>query len=465
VTSSAPILFHTYQEKAIRWMIGHRYAAVWLSPGLGKTAITLEVLKVLLKAGQIKRALIICPLRVAYSTWPAEAEKWANFSDLRIAVLHGPKKQEALDSGAEICVTNPDSTPWLFDTARFRASGFDCLVLDESSLYKEGRTRRFKMLKKVLPSFKRRYQLTGTPATEGLMGLWAQMYLLDGGVALTPFITHYRMKYFVPHGFQQKEWKLRDGAAQEIYAVVAPLAIQMSSEDYLALPELVLNTLRVDLPPVVMGVYKKMERDFIAQIGEGVVTAANAAVASMKLRQIVGGGVYTGSMLDVVDHRAVEELHTAKLDVLEELVEELQGAPLLVAFEFVQEMERIKKRLGPHIPNLSGGVSPAAGKEIVDRWNRGEIPVLLVHPTTTKFGLNIQGGGGNLCFYTLPWSSEAYIQLTARIWRQGSKAKRVFVHHLVARGTIDEVVLKVLGQKEKTQTALFDALKLLTTEL
>jgi SNF2 family DNA or RNA helicase len=312
-----------------------------------------------------------------------------------------------------------------------------------------------------MPMFPRRWGLSGSVASNGLLDLFGVCYSVDLGKALGPYITAYRNKYFFPAGFQGYEWKIRPGADQEIYARLAPMSMRLGAADYLDLPMLVKNTVSIELPPPAMRVYKQMEAALLAQIKEGTVVAANAAAASSKCRQIANGGVYYD---DENGGRKISQIHDEKTTALGDLIEELQGNPLLVAYEFLHDLDRIKARLGS-LPHIGGGVSAKVGGDIIQRWNQGSIPVLLAHPATLAHGVNLQQVGHHICWYSLPWDLEWYSQMIARIWRQGSTAKRVFVHHIVARNTIDEVIVKVLRQKEKTQTALFDALKALTTEL
>ena len=449
-----------YQLNAVKFLLGRGAAGNLAFPGAGKTSVTFSALCELKRRGTLGKVLLIAPLRVVYSVWRQEAQKWTQFTHLSFSILHGSNKDQALQADADIYLINPEGLQWLLsDMKRFRSTKFDALIVDELSKFKHPNTRRFKLLKTVLGTFSLRWGLTGSPASNGLGDLFGQCFVLDQGRSLGPYITHFRSKYFVPTGFQGYEWKLRPGADKEIYERIAPLCTVLQADDAnLNLPTLVNNVIRVDLPPDAMKVYKQMEAVLIAQIKEGTVVAANAAAASSKCRQIANGGVYyEGEERE----RKISQIHDEKTAALGDLVEELQGNPLLIAYEFLHDLGRIRTALGDSIPFIGGGVPAKRGSEIIAQWNRGEIPVLLAHPATLAHGVNLQQVGHHICWYSLPWDLEWYLQFNARIWRQGNKAKRVFVHHIVARGTIDEVVLKVLEQKEKTQTALFDALKLL----
>lgn len=433
--------------------------------GLGKTSITLCALKHLIEQGTASKVLIVAPLRVCHGVWPKERDKWCDFNGLGVNVLHGPKKEV---TDAPIQVINYEGLEWLLgakdrvvNMKLWKSYGFDTLVADELSRLKHPNTKRFKILKQVLGTFQRRWGLTGSPASNGLLDLFGQIYCLDMGRSLGPYITHYRMKYFLPD-YMGYNWTLREGADREIYARIAPLTLRMSAADHLDLPELVNNTLYVDMPVEAMRAYRLMEAVLVAQIRDKTITAANAAAASTKCRQLANGGVYYDE--EVGGLRGVQEVHTAKVEALQDLVEELQGTPLLVAYEFDHDLQRILKVLGKDTPYIAGGVSTKKADSLIARWNGGDLPVLLAHPATLAHGVNLQGAGNHVCFFSIPWDFEKYDQFTRRVWRQGQKEERVIVHHIVARGTIDEVILKVLRGKERTQTALFDALKELGKE-
>lgn len=477
---------HAYQKRAIKFLLEHAAGALFLSPGLGKTSVTLAAFKMLKERGLAEKALLIAPLRVCHSVWPREIEKWTDFTGLRISILHGKKKDEALAADADIYIINPDGLPWLLniektvglsgrtkvnvDMKRWRSLGFDTLIVDELSKFKHTSTNRFKAIKQVLKTFGRRWGLTGSPAANGLEDLFGQCYVLDEGNALGRYITHFRMKYFTP-SFDGFSWDLREGADEEIYARLKPLALRMGLEE-LDMPQLIENDIRVELPTKALEIYKHLENDLLTQIRDRIVVAANAAVASGKCRQVAGGAVYVdaaedaaplqkskGAPFSTPSGREWMEVHEAKLDALEDLIDELQGQPLLVAYEFEHDLQRIRARLGKHVPFIGGGVSTKAATAIENDWNAGKIPVLLGHPKSLAHGLNLQAGGFNVCWFTPTWNFEEYEQFNMRIYRQGVKAKKVFVHHLVSAGTIDVDVLEALRSKRRGQEALFQALQ------
>lgn len=483
---SKPWTPHAYQKKAVKFLLEHGAGALFLDPGLGKTSITLAALKLLIKKRVATKILIVAPLRVCYSVWPLEAEKWKDFGGLRISVLHGPKKQQALDEEADVYVINPEGLDWLLDAKkvkrvtkggktvtdvyvdrrRWKKLGFDTLVIDELTKFKNTQSLRFKALKQVHDMFDRRWGLTGSPASNGLMDLFGQCLILDGGRTLGQFITHYRAKYFNP-SFDGFSWVLREGADQEIYKRLAPLALRMSADDYLDMPQAIENNIMVDLPDAAMTTYLRLEEDLIAKVDGGIVTAATAAVASMKCRQVASGGIYLDQDVQALvklpkSQREWVDLHEAKLDALEELIEELQGSPLLVAYDFGHDLERLKKRFGKDIPYIGGGVTAKRAAELERMWNSGELPYLFGHPMSIAHGLNLQDVGNHVAWHTLTWDYELYDQFIRRVRRQGNKSKRVFIHHIMAKGTIDEVQLMTLKSKRKGQNALFDALKKLS---
>ena len=478
--SSTPWRPHNYQKKAVKFLLEHACAALFLDPGLGKTSVTFAAIKFLKAKGLVDKVLIVAPLRVCHAVWPDEGKKWTDFEGLRVVVLHGKDKDELLKEDADIYVINAEGLPWLLDITatkglsgryrveldlkRWKRLGFDTLVIDELSKFKHPQTQRFKALKHVLHTFGRRWGLTGSPASNGLMDLFGQCYVLDQGRSLGQYITHYRMKYFTPN-FDGFSWDLKEGAEEEIYKRLKPLALRMSAEDYLELPQLVEHDIRVDLPDKARRVYDQLEDDLIAKIDKKVIVAVNAAAASVKCRQVANGGVYLDPEVEAFlpPHRGPKrkwvDLHDEKVDALADLVDELQGDPLLVAYDFEHDLARIKARLGKRVPHIGGGVTPTESNEIVGRWNRGEIPVLLAHPQSVAHGLNLQAGGKHVCWHSLTWNYELYDQFIRRIYRQGTKAKRVIVHRIIAKDTVDEAVIAALRSKERGQKALFEALR------
>lgn len=477
--SAKPWTPHAYQKKAVKFLLEHAAGALFLDPGLGKTSITLATIKMLKQKKVLDKVLLIAPLRVCYSVWPKEVDKWSDFNGIKVVVLHGPNKDALLKVEADVYVINPEGLEWLLqvkktktptgktkvdvDLRRWKALGFDTLVVDELSKFKHTNTNRFKAIKLVLNTFRRRWGLTGSPASNGLLDLFGQCFILDQGRTLGPYISHYRMKYFVPShdGFS---WNIREGAEQEIYERLNPLALRMAADDYLDMPTLIENNIRVDLPEPVRVVYDQLEDDLIAKLNDKVVVASNAAAASMKCRQVANGGIYIDPEVESLvklpkSKREWVNLHTEKVDALADLIEELQGSPILVAYDFEHDLDRLRERLGQDVPYIGGGVSAKRSAELEKAWNAGHLPVLLGHPQAMAHGLNLQEVGHHVCWHSLTWDFELYDQFIRRVLRQGNKSKKVFVHHIMARGTVDEVVLAAVKSKRKGQNALFDALK------
>jgi len=467
-------LAHNYQKQGIKFLLSHGAAALLLDPGMGKTAVVLKALDALNKAKTNRRALVIAPLRVAQLVWPEEPKEWSDLEHIRIGLLHGPQKQHVLDNveDYDILVINPEGLEWLFyggpsrgramDLRRWKALGFDTLVIDELTKFKHTKGVRFKMLKQVLRTFTRRWGLTGTPAPNGLMDLFGQMYVLDLGNALGQYVTHYRMKYFVALDRNGWNWALQPGAAERIYAAIRPLAMRASAEDHLELPEIMPLKIFIDLPPKVRSLYDTLEDELLAKLEDRQIVASNAAAASTKCRQIANGAVYVDDDLAskvMGSKRAVLELHDLKLGALEELIDELNGAPVLVAYEFNHDEARLRKRF-PTAVFMSDARTQAKAKAIEDAWNANQIPILFGHPASMGHGLNFQKGSAqHVIWFSLFWDLELYDQFIKRVRRQGNTAQRVFVHHILARGTIDETVFHVQRAKTRTQNALLDALE------
>lgn len=454
---------HGYQMSAMKFLVSTCSAGLFLDPGLGKTSISIGAFKVLKREGLVDKMLVVAPLRVCYSVWPAEVEKWADFKGLKVVVLHGKDKEKALKSDADIFVINPEGLPWLFTDGRFKRISPDILCIDESSKFKHTNTARFKMLKPYLNKFKRRWILTGTPAPNGLMDLFGQIYILDLGNALGQYVSHYRNEFFAPSGFGGYDWKLQEDGEARIHAAIKPLTMRLAAEDYLTLPKLVENIIRVELPPKARRVYDEMEAALLTELESGeVVVAMSAAAASNKCRQVANGAIY--KTLDPTEplgpgEKKWEALHTAKIDALLDLIEECSGQPVLIAYEYQHDLERLLAALGPDTPYIGGGVSGKRSQEIERDWNAGKLPYLLGHPLSMGHGLNLQGSGNHVAWFSQTWDLELLEQLIKRVLRQGSKHTHVFVHKIVAVGTVDEVILKAQGAKHKTQKALLDALK------
>lgn len=439
---------HEYQRRAVEHLLGHRSAALWLDMGLGKTSVTLYALSELLRLGKVERALIVAPLRVAQETWPREAAKWSYSSDLELTPLLGgaASRVRAAAKRSPIDLINYENLAWLVNH-HGSAWPYDLVIFDEASKMKAHSAARFKAVRKVRPRCKGVWQLSGTPAPNGLLDLWAQLWLLDQGHRLGRSFFDYRSRFF-ESDYMGYNWTPKRGAEDLIHSQVSDLCLSMSAEDYLQLPDQILNTVYVDLPPSAAGAYKILWKESVLELGTQQVTAVTAAVLTNKALQAANGALYT----DVEGTRTgFVTLHDAKLDALQDVIEEACGAPVLVGYTYQSDLARLKARF----PKAESIGTPGA----VDAWNAGKIPILLAHPASAGHGLNLQDGGNILVWYGLPWSLELYEQFNARLHRQG-QAKPVFVHHLVARDTLDETVLTVLQGKASVQDALLDAVRI-----
>lgn len=439
---------HNYQSYSINYIETHPIAAVLLDMGLGKTVISLTAIADLLfDSFEAHRILVVAPLRVARDTWPAEIAKWEHLQHLTYAVCVGTPKERraALMSGADITIINRENLGWLIDSSGFDFD-YDMVVIDELSSFKNHKSKRFQSLMKVRPKVKRIIGLTGTPSSNGLMDLWAEFKLLDFGERLGRFITYYRNNYFIPdkrNGEIIYSYKPMAYAEDAIYRKISDITISMKSTDHLQMPELITSQYEVQLSEEEEKRYEELKADFILELPEGEITAANAASLTGKLSQLANGAIYD-------DDGNIIEFHDRKLDALEDLIEAANGKPLLVAYWFKHDLHRIKKRFDVREIKSS--------KDITD-WNNGDIPVAVIHPASAGHGLNLQAGGSTLIWFGLTWSLELYQQTNARLWRQGQTSGTVVIEHIITKGTIDERILKALSLKEVTQNALIDAVK------
>lgn len=439
---------HDYQRYAIGYIEEHPVSAVLLDMGLGKTSITLTALNDLLfDSFEVHKILVIGPLRVSRDTWPAEIEKWDHLKNLIYSVAIGTEEERinALTAKADIYIINRENVQWLVDGSGLPFD-YDMVVVDELSSFKNHRSKRFQSLMKVRPKIKRIVGLTGTPASNGLMDLFAEFKILDMGQRLGRFITHYRQNYFIPdksNGTIVYSYKPKPGAENEIYRRISDITISMKSTDHLKMPELISSEYKVYLNETEYDAYRDMKKKFVVDLGEKEISAANAAVLCGKLSQLANGAIYDDSG-DMV------QIHNRKLDALEDIIESANGKPLLIAYWYNHDSERIKKRFDVREIKTS--------KDIAD-WNDGKIPVALIHPASAGHGLNLQSGGNHIVWFGITWSLELYSQTIARLWRQGQSEKTVIVQHIVADDTIDEQILKALKNKDKTQSALISAVK------
>lgn len=438
---------HDYQKYATDFILNNPIAAVFLEMGLGKSVITLTAIEELIyNRFEVSKVLVIAPLRVARDTWPAEIEKWDHLKNIRYSIVIGTEteRKAALKKDADIYLINRENVDWLITKSNYPFD-FDMVVIDELSSFKSYSAKRFKSLLKVRPKIKRMVGLTGTPSSNGLMDLWAEFRILDLGERLGRYITHYRNNYFLPDKRNAQmvfSYKPRAGAEDAIYKQIGDITISMKSADYLQMPECVMNEVPVYLSDTERAVYEKLCANMVVQLKDKEIDAANAAALSGKLLQMANGAVYDENSVSA-------NLHDRKLDALEDLIEGANGKPVLIAYWFNHDLERIKQRFKVREIKTSTDIK---------NWNNGDIPVAVIHPASAGHGLNLQSGGSTLIWFGLTWSLELYQQTNARLWRQGQN-ETVIIHHIIAKGTMDENVMLALSRKEKTQANLIDAVK------
>ena len=443
---------HDYQRYAIEFIENHPIAAILLDMGMGKTAITLMAVEYLMyEMFVIYKVLVVCPLRVT-RTWKDEMEKWEQLRGTRYSVVTGTaaQRKKALEADADIYIINRENVPWLVDKCDIPFQ-FDMIVVDELSSFKNHQTARHKAMMKVRPFIKRIVGLTGTPASQGLMDLFAEFKVLDMGERLGRFIGQYRLNYFKPdkvNGPIVYSYKLLPGAEERIYEKIQDITISMKAVDFLDMPELISNEYPVYLDEGEMQKYEEMKKDLILSTPEHEVTAANAASLVNKLSQMANGAVYT-------DDKNVITFHDKKLDALEDVIESANGKPLLVAYWFKHDYTRIVERL----QKIGVDYMKIDTEESITKWNNGEIPVALIHPASAGHGLNLQQGGNTMVWFGITWSLELYQQCVCRLYRQGQNERTVTIIHLISKGTIDEKIMKALSEKDNTQSSLIDAVK------
>ena len=441
---------YDYQEYATQWILDKEKAGLLLDMGMGKSVITLTAIdELMFDYFEVSKVLVIAPLRVAESTWDEEAAKWDHLKHLKISKVLGTEKERinALYTKADIYIINRENVKWLVDKCG-KDWPFDMVVIDELSSFKSHRAQRFKALRKVRPFMKRVVGLTGTPAPNGLIDLWSQIYLLDGGERLGKTITGYREKYFLPDKRNQHivfTYKLKEGAEEAIYEKLSDICVSMKAEDYLKLPERINNIIPIYLPKEAKEKYDQLERDLLLPLKDSDIVANTAGVLANKLLQMANGAVYD-------EDGDVQEIHNAKLKALEDTIEAANGKPVLIFYSYKHDLDRIKK----HLKRDDLTVLDTA--EDIKKWNEGKIPIMLAHPASAGHGLNLQAGGNIIIWFGLTWSFELYSQANARLYRQGQK-QNVIIHHLVAKDTMDEDVMKALEGKEVGQEALLNAVK------
>ena len=438
---------HEYQTYATNFILEQPIAAVLLEMGLGKSVMTqTAIYELMLNRFEVQKVLVIAPLRVARDTWPAEIEKWEHLAGLTYSVAIGTEAERlaALRRPAHLYLINRENVDWLITKSGIPFD-FDMVVIDELSSFKSHAAKRFKSLLKVRPTVKRMVGLTGTPSSNGLMDLWAEFRILDMGQRLGRYITHYRNNFFVPDKRNQQmifSYKPRAGAEDAIYRLISDITISMKSADFLKMPECIINEVPVALSEKEWSVYQALKEDMVVDLKDEEIDAVNAAVLSGKLLQMANGAVYN-------EEKDIIHIHDRKLDALEDLIEGANGKPVLVAYWYNHDLQRIKERFS---------VREIKTSQDIKDWNNGDIPVAVIHPASAGHGLNIQFGGSTIIWFGLTWSLELYQQTNARLWRQGQKST-VVIHHIIAKDTIDEDVMKALRKKEKIQSALIDSVK------
>ena len=454
-----------YQERSIKFMLQRAFAGLLLSPGMGKTSTTLAVAKLLLQKRIIKRVLVVAPLRACYATWPEEVCSWTDFAKtFGVAILHGGGKDKVLRSLTKhhnLCLINPEGVQWLMQNKNFKLLGDGVmLVIDESSLWKSSTTVRFRAIRKKLCIFKRRYILTGSPRPRHYLDLHGQVLLMDLGHALGEYISHYRNNFFFPTGFQMREWEILPGADDKINKLVAPMVLRLDAKDYLKLPKELERTHFVELPPKARTEYDKIENSLMSTLFDQPLV--NSASARSKCCQIANGGLYTDVHVEEKwnKKRPVKFIHTAKVEALVELVNELQGEPLLVGIGFKHDVEAIRKVLGKDVPCINGETTRTQASQYIEQWNKGQLPVLLGHPSSMGHALNLQKfNAQNVAYFDIPDNLDTYEQFFLRVCRQGNKATFVIKHHFVTRNTVDVVKMRNLRRKDTGQKAFLQAMK------
>ncbi|KOC32185.1 DEAD/DEAH box helicase [Clostridium botulinum] len=439
---------HGYQAFSTEFILKNKSAGLFLECGLGKSVITLTaIVELMYNMFDVSKALVIAPLRVADATWQDEIEKWEHLKCLKLSKILGSKKNRimALYKKADVYTINRENVPWLVDFYK-NDWPFDMVIIDELSSFKSPSAKRFKALKKVRHKIKRIVGLTGTPAPNGLLNIWSQIYLLDGGERLGRTFTGYRNRYFHPqkyiNGIIPADYVINEDAEEKIYEKISDICISMKALDYLKMPECIFNKVMVELSEKDMKLYRKLERDLLLPFEDSDVDAKNAAVLSNKLLQMASGAVYD-------EFGDVKLIHDKKLDALEDLIEAANGKPVLVYYGFKHDKDRIKERFDVEEINTS---------EDIAKWNSGKIQIAICHPASTGHGLNLQEGGCTIIWFSMTWSLELYQQANARLYRQGQK-HTVVIHHIIAKDTVDEKVIQALENKDTSQTALIDAVK------
>ena len=435
---------HGYQEGAVDFIKTNPRCALWLDMGLGKTVATTTAIADLINYFEASRVLVIAPLRVAVHVWPQEIEAWEHTRHLSARVIRGTATKRLLQASIrdDIHIINRELVEWLVEATGDKWP-YDMVVIDESSSFKSHSTRRFRALRKVIPRCDRIVELTGTPISNGYLDAWSQFFLLDQGCRLGRTYTAYRDRFFKKGDYMGFTWTLRPGADKKIQSLVRDLVLRMSSEDYLKLPDVISNRIRVELTPSERAQYRELEKEFLLKLDEADIEAFSAAALSNKLLQFCNGAVYDAE-------KKTNKIHDHKLDALQSVVEEHPDENLLVAYSYRSDRDRILAKYPNAVDIKDDGA--------IDKWNAGKIQMLVAHPASAGHGLNLQHGGHIIVWFGLNWSLELYQQFNARLDRQG-QTKPVFIHHIVTEDAIDETVLAAVREKDVTQKQLLEAVK------
>lgn len=449
------IEMRAYQDSALEFARAHPKSALWIAMGLGKTVTILTLIRDLLRDKEMKKALVVAPLKVATQTWPTELKEWSHLRKLRATLIRdnnpAVRRQLAM-SNAPIHIINREQLVWLINMyAELREWPYDTLIIDESSSFKDHKTARFKALRRALPHFKRIHELTATPATESYLGLFSQFFILDSGERFGRSVTKFREEYF-DHDPWKHKYELKEGAEERITAKIADITIVMRAEDYLDVKKPNNLVRKIVLDDAQLDAYRKFERDLVLKLPTDIeIEALTGAALNQKLLQAASGSVYD-------DAKNAHDFHPHKIEDLEEVIEEADGKPVLVGYWFKSSLARLRKRFPKAV------VMDKDGKCVPD-WNAGKIKLLLAHPQSAGHGLNMQYGPcRDIYIFDIPWSYELYDQFVHRVVRQGQKHV-VNVHHAIAEGTVDGDVWDDKKMKGDVQNALFDRLIKMRDEL
>ena len=437
---------HKYQDRMINFIYNTPKCALWAGLGLGKTITTLTAIVDLIDSMTVSKVLIVAPLRVANSVWHKEAANWQHTKHLKFSIVTGSEKERlaALHKTADVYVINRENVTWIVEHYA-KKWPFDMIVIDEASSFKSASSQRFKALRKTIPFTNRLVELTGTPSPNGLLDIWSQMYLIDSGERLGRSMTAYKQRFFEAayNGYSFKPVKSAD---KIIHKLIDDIVISLNVEDYLEMPERIDTVIRVALPPARLAEYKQLERDFLIQINDNDIVAYNAATLAGKLLQYANGAMYTDELKNWT------EIHSAKLDAIEDIIDENSDENLLIAYNYKTDLIRLQAR-------YPDAVVLDKNPDTIAQWNKGQIKMLLAHPASAGHGLNLQHGGSIIVWFGLNWSLELYQQFNGRLRRQG-QTKPVRIVHIVTDGCIDDKVMKAIENKAITQDELLNALKL-----